>query len=184
MLSPTAQILNFSIAYGKTKHGLSKDWEVTLQEAEATVERWYADRPEVKTWQNEQHELVQRRGWVSTLLGRQRRLPEAADSRASRAAKAHALRAAINTPIQGGAADIAMLAMLELERSEELRDMGWRLLMQVHDEVILEGPTEHAEDAQKAVRRAMQFPFRGKNLLRCTLEVSSSFANSWYAGKK
>ena len=152
-------------------------------EAEKTVNAWYGDRPEVKQWQEEQHRLVQKRGWVSTLLGRQRRLPEAKDLSASRAAKAHALRAAINTPIQGGAADIAMLAMLELEKSKELKEMQWRLLMQVHDEVILEGPKEHAEAALAEVRRAMQHPFNGRNLLRCSLEVSSSFADSWYAAK-
>lgn len=156
---------------------------MSLLEAEKTVNAWYGDRPEVKQWQEEQHRLVQMRGWVSTLLGRQRRLPEAKDLSASRAAKAHALRAAINTPIQGGAADIAMLAMLELEKSKELKEMQWRLLMQVHDEVILEGPKEHAEAALTEVRRAMQHPFNGRNLLRCALEVSSSFADSWYAAK-
>jgi len=120
---------------------------------------------------------------VCTLLGRQRQLPEARDPSAAKASKAHALRAAINTPIQGGAADVAMLAMLELDRSEKLRSMGWRLLMQVHDEVILEGPKESSEIALQVVRHAMQNPFGGKNLLRCALDVSSSFAGSWYEAK-
>ena len=177
------QILNFSIAYGKTKHGLSRDWGVSLQEAERTVEAWYRDRPEVKRWQEEQHALVKRRGWVTTLLGRQRQLPEASSASSSNAAKAHALRAAINTPIQGGAADVAMLAMLELDRCATLKRLGWRLLMQVHDEVIMEGPAESAQEALVAVRHAMQQPFNGRNLLRCTLEVSSAIAGSWYEGK-
>jgi DNA polymerase-1 len=59
-----AQILNFSIAYGKTKHGLSRDWNVSLKEAEQTVNAWYSDRPEVKAWQDEQHRLVQETGRV------------------------------------------------------------------------------------------------------------------------
>ncbi len=120
---------------------------------------------------------------VCTLLGRQRQLPEAKDPAAAPAAKAHALRAAINTPIQGGAADVAMLAMLELDRSTQLKEMGWRLLMQVHDEVILEGPKESAEAALAAVRHAMSHPFRGKNLLRVELDVSANFAGSWYEAK-
>jgi DNA polymerase I len=147
------------------------------------VEAWYRDRPEVKRWQEEQHALVKKRGWVTTLLGRQRQLPEASSPSSSNAARAHALRAAINTPIQGGAADIAMLAMLELDKCATLKRLGWRLLMQVHDEVILEGPAESSQEALAAVRLAMQQPFRGRNLLRCTLEVSSSIAASWYEGK-
>jgi DNA polymerase-1 len=60
----SSQILNFSIAYGKTKHGLSRDWGVSLEEAGQTVEAWYSDRPEVKAWQLEQHKLVLKTGRV------------------------------------------------------------------------------------------------------------------------
>lgn len=63
------QILNFSIAYGKTKHGLSRDWNVSLEEAEQTVNAWYSDRPEVKAWQEEQHRMVQRTGRVRSAPG-------------------------------------------------------------------------------------------------------------------
>ena len=184
-----AKILNFSIAYGKTKHGLSRDWGVTLDEAEKTVQAWYSDRPEVKAWQDEQHQHAGQHGVVYTLLGRQRRLPDAvfpdsvSSGQASSAARQHALRAAINTPIQGGAADIAMLAMLELNKSQLLKDMGWKLLMQVHDEVILEGPQDSADAALAEVRRAMQNPFNGKNLLRVDLDVSAGCAVSWFDAK-
>ena len=181
-------MLNFSIAYGKTAHGLSKDWKTSLKEAEETVERWYADRPEVrgkgagagrqsgvgwvgmgqsgcvgrqvwagsvvrqvracrtgiaghrrsagapgwlqvKKWQKEQREKAVNKGYVTTILGRQRQLPDA--KHGSKAAQGHALRAAINTPIQGSAADIATAAMLRIDADEALRDMGWRLLLQV-----------------------------------------------------
>ncbi len=60
----TPQILNFSIAYGKTKHGLSRDWNVSLEEAEETVNAWYSDRPEVKAWQSRQHEKAMATGRV------------------------------------------------------------------------------------------------------------------------
>ncbi len=118
---------------------------------------------------------------MCTLLGRQRHLPDALSPK--KAAKAHALRAAINTPIQGGAADIAMLAMLELARNRQLKEMGWKLLMQVHDEVILEGDSCTADAALEVVRHAMQNPFGGKNLLLCALDVSASHAGNWYEGK-
>lgn len=174
--------MNFSIAYGKTKHGLSRDWHVSVEEAEKTVNLWYSNRPEVKSWQDRQHAFVQQHGWVCTLLGRQRRLPDAR-GKGNSAAKAHALRAAINTPIQGGAADLAMLAMLQLDRSELLRRLGWRLLMQIHDEVILEGPSESSAEALQEVKTVMSHPFGGKNLLLCDLDVSAKVAHSWFEGK-
>ena len=118
---------------------------------------------------------------VCTLLGRQRHLPDALS--ASNASKAHALRAAINTPIQGGAADIAMLAMIELSRNKKLKDMGWKLLMQVHDEMILEGDSSTADEALAEVEHVMRNPFGGKNLLLCELDVSASHAKDWFSAK-
>ena len=124
-----AKVLNFSIAYGKTAHGLSKDWKVTLEEAKETVARWYADRPEVRRWQEARHAEAVQDGYVSTLLGRRRNLPDARSK--NKAVKAHALRAAINTPIQGSAADVATAAMIRIHADPRLAAMGWRLLLQV-----------------------------------------------------
>lgn len=127
-----AKVLNFSIAYGKTAHGLSKDWKVSLDEATETVKRWYSDRPEVERWQERQRAQAVDDGFVTTILGRRRNLPDAfKHSTASKAAKSHALRAAINTPIQGSAADIATAAMLRINADPELQALGWRLLLQV-----------------------------------------------------
>ena len=176
-----AKVLNFSIAYGKTAHGLAKDWKVTVPEAMETLERWYADRPEVREWQQERIEEAHRTKRVRTLLGRTRHLPEI-DSR-SPGMRSHCERAAINTPIQGGAADIATLAMLELDRCEELKALGWELLLQVHDEVILEGPRGTVEDGLELVRRCMEHPFAGANPLRVELLVDTNHADNWYNAK-
>lgn len=178
-----AKVLNFSIAYGKTAHGLSKDWGVTLKEAEETVEKWYSDRPEVREWQREQHALAQEMGYVNTILGRRRQLPDARSS--NKAAKAHALRAAINTPIQGSAADVATAAMLKINEDHRLKELGWKLLLQVHDEVILEGPKESAETAQAIVVECMRSPFGqgGGDPLRVELVVDSKYADTWYDAK-
>jgi DNA polymerase-1 len=179
-----AKVLNFSIAYGKTAHGLSKDWGVTLKEAEETVERWYAERAEVRTWQHEQHALALSEGYVCTILGRRRQLPDARSK--NKALRAHSLRAAINTPIQGSAADVATAAMLRIDNNQTLKDLGWKLLLQVHDEVILEGPKESAEEAQKIVVECMKSPF-GDNCstmpLRVELSVDSKYADTWYDAK-
>ena len=73
---------------------------------------------------------------MCTILGRRRQLPDARSK--NRALRSHSLRAAINTPIQGSAADVATAAMLRIDGNKKLREMGWKLLLQVHDEVILE----------------------------------------------
>jgi DNA polymerase-1 len=178
-----AKVLNFSIAYGKTAHGLSKDWGVSLKEAGETVDRWYSDRKEVRSWQDEQHKSAQYAGYVCTILGRRRQLPDAQSS--NKAAKAHALRAAINTPIQGSAADVATAAMLRINADQRLKEMGWKLLLQVHDEVILEGPKETAEIAQAVVVECMRSPFgdAGGDPLKVELLVDSKFADTWYDAK-
>lgn len=195
-------MLNFSIAYGKTAHGLSKDWGVSIKEAEDTLKRWYADRPEVSReggacrqgvppflragclrrhpqrtplggrdsphgkicapqpreasrgrqptpiqtpngrlspprpaaqvlqWQEETRQYARDHGYVNTMLGRRRNLRPAINS--SRAfERSRAERAAINTPIQGSAADVAAAAMLAIARDAWLQDNGWKLLLQV-----------------------------------------------------
>jgi DNA polymerase-1 len=128
-----AKVLNFSIAYGKTAMGLSQDWNVSLEEAKATLEAWYRDRPEVKKWQLDTIRDAHSFGCTRTLMGRYRPLP-GIHSR-SRAEKNHNERAAINTPIQGGAADVVMKAMLLLHQHKRFRELGWKILLQIHDEV-------------------------------------------------
>ncbi|KAL0051060.1 hypothetical protein WJX82_001248 [Trebouxia sp. C0006] len=179
-----AKVLNFSIAYGKTAHGLSKDWKVSLEEAKDTVERWYSDRKEVKLWQGKQQKQAEKQGYVCTLLGRQRQLPDASKKGpGTGAAKGHAMRAAINTPVQGSAADVATAAMISINRCGRLKELGWKLLLQVHDEVILEGPKESALEAQRLVLACMERPFDGRNPLLVGLVVDSKIADTWYEAK-
>ncbi|WOL06423.1 DNA polymerase I A, chloroplastic-like isoform X1 [Canna indica] len=176
-----AKMLNFSIAYGKTPVGLSRDWKVSVKEAKKTVELWYKRRQEVLKWQEEQKEEARINNCVRTLLGRSRRFPKM-DS-VSNAQRGHIERAAINTPVQGSAADVAMCAMLEIDRNVRLKELGWKLLLQVHDEVILEGPTESAEVAKAIVVECMSKPFNGTNFLKVDLAVDAKCAQNWYAAK-
>ena len=124
-----AKTLNFSIAYGKTPHGLSKDWGVSVKEAEALLEAWYADRPEVKRWQQNVIKEAKRSGATRTLCGRYRKLNDINNPKPG--PRGHNERAAINTPIQGGAADIVMLAMIKINNSPVLKHLGYQLLLQV-----------------------------------------------------
>jgi len=180
-----AKTLNFSIAYGKTPHGLSKDWGVTVSEAQALLDAWYEDRPEVKKWQEETIKFARREHVTRTLMGRERRLPDITAK--SRGARGHMERAAINTPIQGSAADVVMMAMLKLNQSPRLEELGYKLLLQIHDEVILEGPEENVEEALKLVRHLMENPWDEDSLglspLRVHLDVDAKFEKTWYRAK-
>eukprot|EP00347_Sterkiella_histriomuscorum_P005807 403355195 len=184
-----AKIMNFSIAYGKTVHGFMKDWNCSKEEAQATVELWYSDRPEVKEWQKMIQSKAITRGWTQTLLGRYRNLTKhfimsstnEGYSFKSNMMKEHGLRAAINTPIQGGAADIVIAAMVKLHKDQMLKDLGYKLLLQIHDEVILEGPEKYAKEALERVIYIMENPL--DNRLRVKLEVDAKIATTWYEGK-
>ncbi|XP_044968341.1 DNA polymerase I A, chloroplastic-like [Hordeum vulgare subsp. vulgare] len=176
-----AKMLNFSIAYGKTAAGLARDWKVSRREAEDTLDLWYSDRKEVLAWQTEQKELAYEKSEVYTLLGRSRRFPSIS-SVTSKTWK-HIERAAINAPVQGSAADVAMCAMIEIERNTRLKELGWTLLLQVHDEVILEGPSESADVAKAIVVECMSKPFYGTNILSVDLAVDAKCAQNWFAAK-
>lgn len=176
-----AKMLNFSIAYGKTPMGLAKDWKVSVKEAKDTVDLWYKERQEVLRWQEARKKEAAKCGCVHTLLGRARRFPSMVH--ASPPQRSHIERAAINTPVQGSAADVAMCAMLEIDGNNRLKELGWKLLLQVHDEVILEGPSESAEEAKALVVECMSKPFNGRNILTVELVVDAKCAQNWYAAK-
>ncbi len=174
-----AKVLNFSIAYGKTAFGLAKDWDVTRVEAQAEIDKWYNDRPEVLQWQKRTIEKAKETGFTRTMMGRYRRLPDLRSSNSG--IRSHGERAAINTPIQGSAADVMMMGMLKLHTDEKLKELGWELLLQIHDEVIMEGPEEFAEEAMERVLYCMENPFQKK--LRVDLNVDAKTEKTWYRAK-
>jgi len=187
-----AKVMNFSVLYGKTSYTLALEWGVSQGEAEELIRAWYASFPEVRKWKA-QAERAAAAGASRTLLGRSRpvwRKLEQAESgqgagkgqlRRRFQVKAHALRAASNSPVQGSAADIAIAAMLRMKESPRLRKLGYRQVLQVHDEVLLEGPEANAEEAVEEVVALMKnpLPFR----LRVPLEVDARHAKTWQEGK-
>ncbi|KAK4536371.1 hypothetical protein CDCA_CDCA08G2396 [Cyanidium caldarium] len=174
-----AKTVNFSIAYGKTPAGLARDWGTTLREARATVGAWYRDRPEVREWQQRAVQFARKHGYVKTLLGRRRPLPDIYAS--SSTAVKHAERAAINTPLQGSAADVVMKAMLRIRADARLAQLGWRMILQVHDEIILEGPADSVLEVEERVTQLMKHPFQQPLLV--ALSVSVAHARTWYEAK-
>lgn len=174
-----AKTLNFSIAYGKTAIGLSKDWSISEREAFDTLELWYKERQEVKKWQQRCRKFALKHKFVETILGRRRHLPGIAAKNFKEAG--HARRAAINAPLQGSAADLVMIAMLRLHQDSTLRALGWRVVLQIHDEIILEGGEESAEIARGVVRDIMLNPL--DQPLRVAMTVEPSIAGSWFQAK-
>jgi len=174
-----AKILNFSIAYGKTSMGLSQDFGVSKTEAQQIVDKWYAARPEIREWQEKQKENARIKGWVETLWGRRRKF--SLDTLKDRRQRGVIERAAINTPVQGSAADIVMAAMNRVHANKRLLEIGWKMILQVHDEIIMEGPEESTEEAQNILMACMEDPLEYELLV--ALEVDSKAAKTWYEGK-
>eukprot|EP01095_Lingulamoeba_sp_RSL-Kostka_P017925 TRINITY_DN9602_c0_g1_i1.p1 TRINITY_DN9602_c0_g1~~TRINITY_DN9602_c0_g1_i1.p1 ORF type:complete len:318 (-),score=113.84 TRINITY_DN9602_c0_g1_i1:6-959(-) len=174
-----AKVLNFSIAYGKTAIGLAKDWNVSREEAVEIVNRWYNDRPEVRMWQRKNIDRARQTGYTTTIMGRRRNLPEIFSN--SRRLQSHAERAAINTPLQGSAADIVMVAMLHIHHNNRLQELGWKMILQIHDELILEGPESSAEEALSIVTDLMRNPFDKPLLI--DLVVDATICDNWMEGK-
>jgi DNA polymerase-1 len=173
-----AKTMNFSIAYGKSAIGFSKDWNCSVQEAEETVRKWYSNRKEAEMWQNKVKQLAVEKAFTQTLIGRYRNLRNViSEGRTFN----HALRASINTPIQGGAADVVISAMVKLFRNKKLKELGFKILLQVHDEVILEGPEENAKEALKIVIEEMENPFEYEFPVK--LEVDAKIGDNWYESK-
>ena len=116
-------------------------------------------------------------------MGRRRRLPDLQER--NRALQGRGARAAINTPIQGSAADVVMMAMLAIGKSSVLKELGFTLLLQIHDEVILEGPSQHADAALAELVRLMERPFDhvGLDPLHVDLVVDAAVAGNWYEAK-
>ena len=137
----------------------------------------------MREWQRKTIETALKEGWTRTLMGRYRPLPGIQNGPQS--GVQHLQRAAINTPIQGSAADVVMMAMLAIGDSSVLKELGYTLLLQIHDEVILEGPSEHADAALAELVRLMERPFDhvGLDPLHVDLVVDAAVAGNWYEAK-
>lgn len=174
-----AKTLNFSIAYGKTVKGLAKDWSVSTTEAQKILNLWYKDRPEVLNWQKECRKFLKENSYVETILGRRRNFTDVKSDDYIQQARVE--RAAINAPLQGSAADLVMAAMVKLHSNRILNSLGWRIVLQVHDEIILEGPDDSADIALPIIIELMRDPI-GIPLL-VDLTVDAKCAKSWYDAK-
>lgn len=168
-----AKMVNYALLYGKTGFTLAKDLGVSRKEAETFKETYFARYPQVKSFIDETIASARETGTVRTLLGRLRRLP---DLRAKNyPVRMEAERQAMNTPVQGSAADLIKRAMLDLWQELQASKMSSRLILQIHDELLLEVPEAEAEEAQELVTRVME----GALELVVPLVVDARLGHNW-----
>jgi DNA polymerase-1 len=141
LMRRAAKTINFGVLYGMSAHRLSQELAIPYEEAQAFIERYFQSLPKVRAWIEKTLEEGRRRGYVETLFGRRRYVPDL-QARVKSVREA-AERMAFNMPVQGTAADLMKLAMVKL--FPRLEEAGGRMLLQVHDELVLEAPKERAE---------------------------------------
>jgi DNA polymerase-1 len=149
-----SKMINYALLYGKTAFTLAKDIGISKKEAEDFITAYFARYPLVRRFIDETVARARETGLVRTLLGRLRRLPDLHAKNFQ--VRMEAERQAINTPVQGSAADLIKKAMIDLHRELARRRMASRLVLQIHDELLLEVPEEEAEDALRLVRTVME----------------------------
>jgi len=164
--------VNFSIIYGISPYGLSKALKITREKAKIFIENYFKEYPGVKDFIEKTIDEVKKSGFVENFFGR-RRIIKGIDSR-SHNEREFAKRAAINTIIQGTAADIIKIAMLKIDNL--LEDYNAKMIMQIHDELIFEVSQKNVEDFSNKVKNIMENVVN----LSVPLEVSIGIAENWY----
>lgn len=147
----------FGVAYGMSEHGLAGQLGIPREEARTFIDRYYARFPKVREYMLGVVEEARRDGYVTTVLGRRRYLPDLMSR--NRAVREAAERTAINTPIQGSSADIIKLAMLAVTRRVLPAHPGARMTLQIHDELLFEVPEDRVADVAQRVRSQMEKAF-------------------------
>jgi DNA polymerase I len=168
-----AKVINFGIIYGMGPQRLAGELGISLKEASEYIKRYFERLPGVHAYLEESLAQARERGWVATMYGRRRYLPELNSPQGG--ARAQAERIAVNTPLQGTAADLIKLAMIRLDGA--IKEQKWRarMLLQVHDELLLELPHAEREPVSEAARREME----GVAELRVPLKIELKWGPNW-----
>ncbi|MBF4510483.1 MAG: DNA polymerase I [Aeromicrobium sp.] len=172
-----AKAVNFGIVYGISSHGLAASLDVGYAEAQATIDRYFAAYPRVRAYLDETVAEAHKTGYAETLYGRRRPIPELRSSNFN--LRSFGERTAMNHPMQGTAADLMKLAMIEVDRLLRAEGLESRMVLQVHDELVFEAPPAELERLTALVREAMA----GVAELRVPLEVSVGSGPDWASAK-
>jgi len=173
-----AKAVNFGLMYGMGAFRLARDSNLTLAEAEDFIATYFAQFPGVRAYLDEARARAARLGYVETLLGRRRYFPELSEKLGRKVdfqARQRAEREAINMPIQGTAADIIKIAMIDLARALREERRRARMILQVHDELVVEAPEAEKEAAMALVKQEMEEVVK----LRVPLKVEIAAGRNW-----
>ena len=193
----SAKTVNFGLNYGMSAYKLAMDFGMEVEEAEKWVEAYFDLYPGVKRYMSETIEGCESTGYVTTISGRRRRIPEIDST--EKPIRGHAERQCIDAPIQGSAADIIKVAMNALELgdrykcdfippeaaalAQKAKDLGYVQLLQVHDELVGQAPTEHAKECATLVRQVMESVFP-KVFKDVSIKASVGVGPNWNDAKK
>lgn len=169
-----AKAVNFGIIYGISDFGLSKNIDIGIKEANEFIELYFKNYPSVKEYMNTSITDAKANGYVKTMFGRKRMMKELSSRNYNE--RSFGERVAINMPIQGSAADIIKIAMLRIDRELEQRGLDAKMILQVHDEIIIDAPLNEKETVEQLLKECMENVIT----LKVPLEVDISSGTNWY----
>jgi len=168
-----AKTVNFGIVYGQSAFALAEQTGLSRSEAKQMIDAYYETYPKLKEWMTEQVHKAREIGYVVTVLGRKRHLKDINSN--NFVVRGHAERNAVNAPIQGSAADIIKIAMINIDRKLEEENLETKMLLQVHDELLFESPVEEVQTATELIRTQMESAFE----TRVPLVVEVGVGKNW-----
>ena len=172
-----AKAVNFGIVYGISDYGLSRDLNISMKEAKTYIDNYLANYKKVKEYMEDIIDFGKKKGYVETILKRRRYLPDLNSRNFN--VRSFAERMAMNTPIQGSAADIIKVAMVSVFNELKKRGLRSRLILQVHDELIIEAHKEEIDIVQEILKTQMESSIE----LSVPLKVDMEIGDSWYDTK-
>ena len=168
-----AKTVNFGIVYGQSAFALAEQTGLSRSEAKQMIDAYYETYPKLKEWMTEQVHKAREIGYVVTVLGRKRHLKDINSN--NFVVRGHAERNAVNAPIQGSAADIIKIAMINIDRKLDEENLETKMLLQVHDELLFESPVEEVQTATELIRTQMESAFE----TRVPLVVEVGVGKNW-----
>jgi len=172
-----AKAVNFGIIYGIGAFSLSQDLNITRKEAEEYIEGYFEKYPKVKEYMNETVKKARELGYVTTLFGRRRPIPEISSSNFN--LRSFGERVAMNTPIQGTAADIIKIAMIRVYNKLKEKKLKSRLILQVHDELLVEVHKDELDEVKEILKNEMENAVK----LDVPLEIDMHLGDTWFEAK-
>lgn len=168
-----AKVVNFGIIYGQGPFGLSRQLGISMREASDFIDKYFKRYPNVRDYLEFCKESTRKTGMATTLTGRQRPIPEIDNKNPS--IRAAADRLAVNTPLQGTAADLIKMAMIEIDQWLEKKNLEGKMILQIHDELIFEIPDKEASIFENLVKEKMEHVLK----LKVPIEVHLAIGKNW-----